>query len=222
MDGGSFVMEAARVPRGLDFGMQDYTPLEMKNIDLWANQQDGQRWEILRYHNLAHNILTVNNQSQRVGGKAIITSISANPLFMNATVDMSALYKGNLLKANRGVAICDKQYVVVRDEVETLSQEATIKWTFVTRAAVKLSGRNEATLIKNGKTLTIWVQELAGFTMQTRSTDSPREYDDRKPGTIIVGFEIKVPANSKQELNVLLIPGNGKVDSKVTLPLSKW
>jgi hypothetical protein len=63
-----------------------------------ANQQDGQRWEILRYHNLAHNTLTVNNQSQRVDGKAIITSISTNPLFMNATADMSALYKGNLLK----------------------------------------------------------------------------------------------------------------------------
>jgi galactose-1-phosphate uridylyltransferase len=35
MDGGSFVMEAACVRRCLDFGMQDYTSLEMKNIDSW-------------------------------------------------------------------------------------------------------------------------------------------------------------------------------------------
>jgi hypothetical protein len=141
---------------------------------------------------------------------------------MNAITDMSDLYKGNLFKANRGVAICNKQYVVVRDEVETLPQEATIRWTFVTGAAVKLSGVNEAALTKNGKTLTIRVLEPAGVTMQTWSADSPREYDDRNPGTTIVGFEIKVPASSKQVLNVLLIPGNGKVDRKATLPLSKW
>lgn len=222
MDVGSFVMEADGIRWGIDFGAQDYTPLEMKNIDLWANQQDGQRWDIFRYHNLAHNTLTVNNQSQRVDGYAAITGSSANPMFMNARVDMSTLYKGNLLKANRGVAICNKQYVVVRDEVETLPQEATIRWTFVTGATVKLSGRNEATLTKNGKTLTIRVQEPAGVTMQTWSTDSPREYDDRNPGTIITGFEIKVPANSKQALNVLLIPGNATIDGKATLPLSKW
>ncbi|CAN5368749.1 hypothetical protein BH11BAC5_BH11BAC5_14410 [soil metagenome] len=222
MDVGSFVMEAEGVRWGLDFGMQDYTPLEMKNIDLWANQQDGQRWEILRYHNLAHNTLTVNNHSQRVDGNAVIIHSSPDSLYMNTYIDMSSLYKPDLLKANRGIAICNKKYVVVRDEIETPMQEAIIRWNFVTGANVKLSGSDEAILTKNGKTLTIRVQEPAGVTMQTWSTDSPREYDDRNPGTIMVGFEIKVPAYSKRALNVLLIPGNEKINSKATLPLSKW
>jgi hypothetical protein len=222
MDVGSFVMEAAGVRWGIDFGAQDYNALEIKNIDLWANWQDGQRWEIFRYHNQAHNTLTVNGAAQRVDGHADITSYSANPSFMFATSDISAVYKGSLQQAKRGIAICNKQYVVVRDEVTAADKDATIRWTFVTRADVKLSGKNEAVLTQDGKTLTIRVEQPASIVMQTWSTDSPREYDERNPGTIIVGFEIKVPASSSAAMNVLLIPGSNKTTVKPIQPLAAW
>jgi len=222
MDVGSFVMEADGIRWGIDFGAQDYTALEMKNIDLWANQQDGQRWDIFRYHNLAHNTLTVNNQSQRVDGRAVITGYAADTSFMFATTDMSSLYKGSLLSANRGIAIVNKKYVVVTDEVANLQQQSVVRWTFVTRAAVHLSGKNEALLTKDGKQLTIRVEEPANVVMQTWSTDSPREYDERNPGTVIVGFEIILPAGSQQAMNVLLIPGDASQDTKKVLPLGQW
>lgn len=222
MDVGSFVMEADGIRWGLDFGAQDYTALEMKNIDLWDNKQNGQRWDIFRYHNLAHNTLAVNNQSQRVDGRGVITSFSSNPAFMFATTDMSSVYTGDLQKAKRGIAICNKEYVLVRDEVTATEKDATIRWTFVTPASVQLTGKNEAVLTKNGKQLIIRLQQPANIVLQTWSTDSPREYDERNPGTIIVGFEIKVPANSSEALNVLLIPGDGKKKIKKIVSLDEW
>lgn len=222
MDVGSFVMEAEGVRWGLDFGAQDYTALEMKNIDLWDNKQDGQRWDIFRYHNLSHNTLTVNNQSQRVDGRSVITSSSSKPAFMFATTDMSSVYKGSLQQAKRGIAICNKEYVLVRDEVTATDKDATMRWTFVTPASVTLNGKNEAVLTKNGKQLIIRVQQPANVELKTWSTDSPREYDERNPGTIIVGFEITLPSNSSEVLNVLLIPGDGKKKIKKIVSLDEW
>jgi predicted ATP-dependent protease len=55
-------------------------------------------------------------------GFAPITSSSASPSFMNATIDMTEVYKGAVSKANRGVAIVDQKYVLIQDEVEALIQ----------------------------------------------------------------------------------------------------
>ena len=126
MDIGSFVMEADGVRWAMDFGMQEYESLESKGIQVFGRTQDAQRWNIFRYDNLVHNTITVNNERQRVDGYAPIVISSSNPSFMNAITDMTEVYKGLLAEANRGVAIADQKYVVVRDEIETLDKEATI------------------------------------------------------------------------------------------------
>ncbi len=46
MDAGSFLMEADGVRWAMDFGAQEYESLESKNIGLWDNKQEGQRWQI--------------------------------------------------------------------------------------------------------------------------------------------------------------------------------
>lgn len=159
-------------------------------------KQEGQRWAIFRYNNRTHNTLTVNDQLQRVTGQAAITGSSASPSFINATTDLSGLYAGLLTSANRGVALVDKQYVVVRDELETGPAPATVRWTMLTPATVRLTGSNRAELTKNGQTLLLEVPEPAMITLKTWSTDPPNSYDAPNPGTTLVGFETSLPANT--------------------------
>ncbi|MCY7350776.1 MAG: heparinase II/III family protein, partial [Cytophagaceae bacterium] len=180
-------------------------------------------WEVFRYSNRVHNTLTVNDELQKVDGNAPLTGSSDKPLFMNATTDISSLYKGSLAKANRGIAVLDKAYVVVRDEVETLSKETTVRWTLLTPAEVKITGENRVELTKGGKKLIVQVQEPAKITMKTWSTDPPRDYDAPNPGTSLVGFEVKMPPNTKGAITVLLIPeGAGQKAASKIQPLQQW
>jgi hypothetical protein len=223
MDIGSFVMDANGVRWAMDFGMQEYESLESKGIQLFGRTQDAQRWTVFRLTNLVHNTLTFNNQHQRVTGMAPIISSSNKPDFMSAVTDLSEIYKGSVSKSVRGIALVDQQYAVVRDEIETLPNETTLRWTMLTPASVKITGPNTAELTKNGKKLTLQVQEPATITMKTWSTDPPKDYDAPNPGTTLVGFEIKLPASSKTAVTVALVPeGAEKKATQKMQPLQNW
>lgn len=221
MDIGSFVMEADGVRWAMDFGMQEYESLESKGIQLFGRTQNAQRWTVFRYTNLVHNTLAFNNRHQLVTGYAPITTSSAAPGFMYAITDLSEVYKGMVNKAQRGIAIVNKQYVVVRDEIETADTPTTIRWTLLTPAEVRITGSNTAELTKNGKKLLLQVQSPIKVVMKTWSTDPPNTYDAPNPGTVMVGFEVAAPANAHIDINVLLIPGGGTVKTK-PLTLKNW
>ncbi len=223
MDIGSFVMEADGVRWAMDFGMQDYESLESKGIKLFGRTQDAERWKVFRLTNLVHNTLTVNNQHQRVVGYAPITSTSTLPAFMQATTEMTPVYKGALAKANRGIAIVDKAYVVVQDEVVTLDTPTTIRFTLLTPADVKITGNNTALLSKDGKQLQLEVNAPGKLTMKTWSTDPPNSYDAPNPGTILTGFELTLPANTKATIVTTMKPIKAATAKTKTLgPLDNW
>ena len=222
MDVGSFVMEAGGVRWAMDFGAQDYNSLESKGVKLWDRNQDSERWEVFRYSNRVHNTLTVNDELQKVAGHAPITGSSEQASFANATTDLTEVYGGTLSKANRGIAIVDGAYVVVRDEIETLPATKTVRWTLLTAATVKITGKDRAELTKDGKKLILRVREPANATLRTWPTDPTHDYDAPNPGTVLVGFEVEVPS-TKGALTVLLIPENAekKATQKIQ-PLQKW
>jgi hypothetical protein len=223
MDIGSFVMEADGVRWAMDFGSQDYESLESKGIQLFGRSQDAQRWTVFRLTNFVHNTLTINNQHQRVTGNAALNSVSDKPDFMNAVTDMSEVYKGAAAKVVRGIALVDKSYVVVRDEIEARDTVTTIRWTLLTPAEVKITGKNTAELSKDGKKLFLEVRTPAQVTMKTWSTDPPNSYDAPNPGTIMVGFEATIPAGTKTVLDVSLVPSKA-VSKKIKkpMPLESW
>jgi hypothetical protein len=221
MDAGSFILDADGVRWASDFGTEDYNSLETKGVDLWGRAQNSQRWTVFRYNNFVHNTLTIDGQLQIVKGKANIRSASSSPDFINATTDLSEIYKGLLAESVRGVAIVNQQYVVVRDEVKTLDKETTIRWTMLTTADVKLSG-NSIELKKEGKKLKLVVAEPNKVTLKTWSTVSKNDYDSANPGTTLIGFEVKVPANSTAVLTVNLIPQSAKKAIAKTPALSEW
>lgn len=223
MDVGSFVMDANGERWAMDFGMQDYNSLESAGVDLWNMSQTSERWSVFRYNNMAHNTLTVNNQYQKVSGKASVISYSGQASMMNAETDLSALYSGLLSSSIRGVAIVDGKYVAVRDELRNLSAETVVRWNLVTSATVTITGSNSAELVKNGKKLVLKVLEPATVTMKTWNTDPPHSYDAANPGTIMVGFEATIPAGSSTVLNVILLP-DGAIENKIISAesLSEW
>lgn len=223
MDIGSFVMEAGGIRWAMDFGMQNYNSLETAGVNLWGMAQNSQRWDVFRYNNFVHNTLTVNGKHQNVAGRASIISWSGGPGVMNAVSDITQAYGEDLKKAVRGIAIVDESYVMVRDEIETNESGAAVRWNLLTSAEVKISGNNEAELTKEGKVMIIKVREPARVKISTRSTVPPNVFDAPNPGTIMVGFEVKIPANSSAVFNVLLLPEGATENKKISsVPISAW
>lgn len=224
MDIGSFVMEAEGVRWGMDFGMQDYESLESKGIKLFGRTQDAERWNVFRYSNLVHNTLTVDSQFQRVKGQAPIIRSGVAPENIYAVTDLSSVYDSSLAAAVRGVAIIDKSYVVVKDEIKTLGRPTVIRWTMLTPASVKITSDKTAELTSNGKRLILEVNAAVAVTMKTWVTDPPpNSYDAANPGTILVGFEVTLPANSSQTLEVTLAPQKmGSAQIKKSPALMSW
>lgn len=220
MDIGSFVMDANGERWSMDFGSQDYESLESQKVDLWNMKQNSQRWEVLRYNNFYHSTLTFDNQLQKVEGYAPIMSSSSDPSFLNATFNLSKVYNVNDVK--RGIAIVDQKYVMVRDEIESSDKATTMRWTMLTPADVKVNGDGTATLSKNGKTLLLKVVEPANATITTRSTTPLHGYDAQNPGTILVGFDVVIPANTKSSVTVLLIPEGVKENKGKIKSLKNW
>ncbi len=222
MDIGSFVMEADGSRWASDFGMQDYESLESKGIAVFGRTQDAQRWSIFRLNNRAHNTLTINNQLQLVKGYAKIDRFSDNPDFMYAISDISSVYENQLAKAKRGVAIVDKSFVVIRDELVALDKPTTVRWTMMTSAMPEL-GKNSIKLSIEGHTLELKVNTPMEVSMKTWSAEPTTSYDAPNPGKTLVGFEIQLEPNQKQTIQVLLIPGSaGDKKFKFERALEAW
>ena len=205
MDVGSFVMEADGVRWASDPGMQNYESLESKGMSIFGRTQDAQRWTIYRMNNHSHNVITINNQHQQVKGYGKIDAYSDAEAFSYVVSDISSVYDGQMKQVVRGVAIKDGKYVVVRDEVETLGKETKLKWAMFTFADVEL-GENSAILNQDNKKLYIQVKSPSNIEMKTWSTVPTNDYDAANPGTVMVGFECNLPANSKESFEILLIP----------------
>jgi hypothetical protein len=212
MDVGSFVMDLGGVRWAMDLGAQDYESLESKGMQIFGRTQDAQRWTIFRYVNQAHNTLTINDQHQLVNGYAPIISSSSSKDFMSAVTDLSEVYKGSVVKAQRGIAIVDGKWVAVRDEIETADSPVTIRWTMVTPATVTTNGKNIAHLTLDGKQILMIVDDAREAIIKTWPTDPPpNSYDAPNPGTIRTGFELTVPARTKKIITVLLAPESSLV-----------
>nr|WP_294941961.1 heparinase II/III family protein [uncultured Mucilaginibacter sp.] len=221
MDAASFVMDADGQRWAMDFGAESYRKLEAK-ISQWDYGKDSQRWGVFRYNNLAHNTISVNNSLQDINGTATITQSSTDSEFQSAVTNSTDIYGGALAKATRGVAIINRDYAAIRDEIESSSNEAAIKWTMATPATVKIVSANTAELTQNGKKLILQIQAPANLRLKTWPTYSHNYYESRNPNTIFVGFETKVAPKTKVAFTVLLIPERSINKTTTVKPISEW
>jgi len=222
MDVGSFVMEADGRRWATDLGSQSYESLESLGMSIFGKTQDAERWTIFRMNNFSHNVLIVDDQQQRVDGYAKIDRYGDSGDFMFSVSNISGVYNGQLKSATRGVALKDLQYTIVRDEIETLNKTTKVRWQIVTDATVVL-GTNQATLTNDGKKLSLKVQGPENLEMKTWSTAPTTNYDAENPGTVLVGFECEIPANTKETFEVLFVPEAAKETADfLNLILEEW
>jgi hypothetical protein len=222
MDIGSFIMESDGVRWAMDFGMQDYESLESKGIQLFGRTQVAQRWTVFRLNNYVHNTLTIDGELQRVDGYAKIDQHGTSDDFPFAVSDVTSVYEGQLKKFQRGVAIVDQSYILVRDEIRNKDSQSHIRWNMLTPAHVALDG-DKALLTEDGKKLHLIIQGLEGVKWKIYSTDPKTDYDAPNPGTVMVGFEYNAQPGEDLKFQVLLVPENalGKVKEEAK-DLSEW
>jgi hypothetical protein len=158
-----------------------------------------------------------------VTGYSSITGFSDMPEMMNAVSDLTSLYSSDLKKAVRGIAIVDKKYVMIRDEIETSDKPAKVWWNMMTSADVAVTGKKDARFTKNNRRLFLKVVSPAGTVLKLGFPKPPHEYDAPNWGTSSLGFETLVPADSKAELVVLLLPEGAAENEAVSgLKLESW
>ncbi len=117
----------------------------------------------------------------------------------------------------------DEKYVIIQDELTAMDTLTTVRWTMLTQAEVAITGKNTATLTKNGKQLFLQVDAPARINLKTWSTEPATDFDAPNPGTTLVGFEIQVPANKKETIQVKLIPQGQEKKSIVKIKdLQNW
>lgn len=222
MDVGSFILEADNIRWATDLGSQNYESLESLGMKIFGKDQNAERWTIFRMNTFSHNVLIVDDEQQRVNGHAKIDRYSDEENFMFSISDISRVYDSQLKSASRGIALKDLQYTIVRDEFETLDKATKLRWQMVTNSTVVL-GEKEATLTDNGKILKLKIQGPDNLQMKIWSTAPTNNYDAENPGTIIVGFECEIPANTKESFEVIMIPETmGAKGDFINKSLDEW
>ncbi|MEI7502200.1 MAG: heparinase II/III family protein [Paludibacter sp.] len=213
MDVGSFLFDAGSTRWAMDYGADDYTKLEA-NGNPWDMSQSSFRWTVFRYNNLAHNTLAFDGAKQIVSGKATITKSSdQNYNFMYAVADLSPVYNGQVVSAQRGVAIINGKYGLIRDEIVNLpNKTTTLRWNMLTKGVPTIQQSSQSILLTQGtQKLTLKVASpTTGVTMKTWTTVAPNSYEASNVGTYLVGFEITLPAGSTNNVSVQLIPAGNE------------
>jgi hypothetical protein len=105
---------------------------------------------------------------------------------------------------------------------ESRSNKAKVRWQMLTGADVSITGKNTATLTKDGKQLTVRVDEPANITLTTWSSQPTADYDAPNPGTILLGFETELPANASAVIQVKLIPASSSTEATFAKSIDNW
>lgn len=207
MDGGAFVYERDGVRWAIDLGMQDYYSLESAGVDLWNQRQDGERWEVFRIGNKAHNTLTVNGERHSVAGKAIITDTFRTAERKGAALDLSPLFAGALDKAIRTVTLDFNDNLEVTDSITTpADREAEVMWVMATEADARIIDDRSIELTQDGRKMLLTVDAGDLTTaMQIWSNDPPHDYDAPNPGSRRVGFTTRIPSGESATFKVSLV-----------------
>jgi hypothetical protein len=223
MDVGSFVMDANNVRWAIDLGAHDYYKLESQGLNIWSDKQNSDRWRVFRYNNFSHNTLTVNNQLQQVEESGSILRSSDSDNFCYTIVDITPVYGKQLEQVIRGISIINNSYVIVRDELINGDQTSRIKWNMLTQKNIQIMDSKKAVIRKDGKSLIFKVISPENVSINTYTTDPDNNFEDKNPKTQMIGFELELKPNQKEEMVVALVPG--KVDTLkhfLNKPLNDW
>jgi hypothetical protein len=114
----------------------------------------------------------------------------------------------------RGIAIVDKRYVIIKDEIMGGNLNTTIRWAMLTAAQVTIENPTTAVLKQKGKTVIVKVLEPVGLKLTTWSTKPPNAIEDDNPGTTFLGFDINLAHKRDVVITVQITPVQEEVAQK--------
>jgi hypothetical protein len=210
LDLGSFVMDALGQRWASDLGPDSYG---------LPGYFGPKRWTYYRMRTEGHNTLTIEGQNQDLDSKAPLTSSGAMGNTLYATADLGQTYKSKLTSWNRGVALLDKQRMLVQDEI-TPSRPVDVVWNFHTFATVKISddGRS-ATLTQGGVTLRAQILAPSDVRFATVSTQPP---PPQEPNPGLTNLIIPISKQSSATTIAVLFTKSGDDSTPEIKPLSTW
>ncbi len=224
MDIGSFVLDAGGVRWASDLGAEGYHGIESRGMDLWNRAQDSDRWTIFRQGNQGHNTLVIDQQPQRVSGRAMMIRFSEDSAFPHSVVDMSSVYTGQAESVLRGVALIDSQEVLIQDQLSGLRPGSRVRWGMITPGSPQVLEGSRVELRQEDSTLTLEILSPQAAAWRIIDIASPRnEWDSPNPGFRMLAFESIAPESGRLRLAVLAKPGASirKRDFRLQ-PLEEW
>ncbi len=191
MDAGSFVFELDGVRWSVDMGMQNYHRVEQAGFNLWNRSQDAERWQLLSTNNFGHTTLTVNDELFVNDAYVPIIDFKdgSRPEF---TLDMSALYAGNLNSATRRFLKEDQRSILIEDIIELNDLTESLTWQMMTTANVEIV-EGGAVLRQDGQQLRMEILSHPGLSVSVVSLDPPPFYLDKQIDDL-KRIEIRIPA----------------------------
>ncbi len=202
MDAGSFVIDAIGERWAIDLGPQEYNDVEIKGVELWNREQQGQRWQVYRLNNFAHNVLTVNDSLHRVKGKSIINSYSDATDSLSATTDVTSMFTPFLKSAIRTISILDKKKVVVKDELMNTKNTTHIRWSMLTEAKVTIKSDSVIELTQHHKHILLRLNYNGIAKPFIKSAKPATTYENQNKGVSIIGFDFDLKPNEKTKVEV--------------------
>lgn len=188
LDVGSFVFEADGVRWASEFhtvGGYSTIEKELKRIkagSLFNSKPDSWRWKIFSYSNFDHSTLSVNGKihDPYAEGSFIETYDTKDQL--GAKIDLTPLFGGDLVKAERTILIRKGRSLEITDIVEAPSdRDAAVQFTFVSDARAT-AGSKSITLTSGEQARTLKVKG-AKAEFRTWSTE-PKDYPNKVNSTL--------------------------------------
>lgn len=223
LDLGSFVFDAAGARWAMDLGSDNY------NLPGYFGSR---RWTYYRLRAEGHNTLVINpdqDPDQDPAAKARIIHFESRPERAFAIADLTDAYRTNARKVWRGIALLDRNKLLVQDEINA-DKPVELWWFMHTRASARIgSDGRTANLRLDGARLQAEILSPAGAKFQVLDAkplpDSPHP-EGQAQNERVRKLAIHLTGLSDGRLAVLLVPnvarteGTGKA-TKLS-PLSEW
>ncbi len=219
LDCGSFVFETQGQRWAEDLGSDGY------NLPGYFDRTDGgRRWHYFRTSSISHNVPTINNQNQKFYANTKIIAFHSNHERAHTVTDLSTAYKGQAKSVQRGLAVLNREALLIQDEVVGLQQGDQLRWAMLTSAKVTLLG-SRAELQKEDKIIIAEIVQPANAIFDTVSTKPTYHPDENQnAGTRLLTVSLSLKKDKRTTIAIVL-----KLKDKLPSPqthklisLSNW
>ena len=200
------------------------------DIGSFVLDAEGLRWAIdppkkIRLKSVnAHNTLSFNMREQFHKGVGKVIDYQSRPERVHVVIDMRTAYgRRSPIGVLRGVAMIDRKYILMQDEITNMPPGTEMRWKMMTPASVELQG-NKAILRQKGRRVEAYILQPKDAIFE--KLELPKRKKHKMPkGHTILGVRIKGEQYKNFRLAILLIPKNSssqKVLFPKIMPLKKW